>query len=100
MAHALGMPCGVSDRDCASLRMPEQRKLAQSGSIDNRLQIMDPGLEGDILDIPLRESIAAAIVAQNTVIPGDISYPVPPDRALPFEVEMIEAIRDFHQRMT
>src|SRR5579862_2632613 len=93
------MANSVGDRDGTALRMAEEREFVESGGVDNHLQIVHPGFERNVRDIPGGETVSAAVVSEDAGASGKIAHPVTPDRAFPFEIEMIETVCDFDQRV-
>src|SRR6266849_1571299 len=99
MRDAFGVANGVSDGNGAALRVTEQGKFSQAGGIDNGFQIVDPGFKRNILDVPFGEAVGAAVVAHDALAVGEIPHPVVPDGAFPFEIEMVETVGDFDERV-
>ena len=94
------MADGVSDGDGTALRVAKKGKFVETGGVHNNFQIAHPGFEGNVVDVPGGETVAAAVVAEDAGAGGEIAHPVMPDRAFPFEVEVIETIGDFDERMS
>jgi len=88
------MADGVGDGNGAALRMAEEGKFLEAGGVHNNFQIMDPGFEGNVFDVPGGETIAAAVVAEDAGAAGEIAHPMMPDGTFPFEVEVIETVCD------
>ncbi len=99
MGNALRMASGVGNGDGAALRMAEEGEFFQAGGVDNGFQIVDPGFERNILDVPFGEAVGAAVVADDALAVGEIPHPVVPDGAFPFEIEMVETVGDFDERV-
>src|SRR6185437_5322535 len=98
-AHALGMAKRVRDRDGAALRDAEQGEAVQLQVVDDGLEIADPGLERELVDRPVGEAAAALVVADQSVIAGQLPDPVAPDRALAVVLEVTEPVGRLHQRL-
>src|SRR5262245_31732218 len=88
----------VGNRDRAALRNPKQRKSLYSGCLDNAFEVAYEGVERNIIDFPIGQSVAARIVPDQLVFGGEDMQQVTPDRALPVIFEMIEPIGGLDQR--
>ena len=95
---ALGVARGVHDREGPALRDTEEVELREPGGVDHGLQVPHPRLERDVLDIPIREAAAALVVPDHRVPLAQSLEPVPPQRAVPIELEMGEPGRGAHER--
>ena len=96
---ALRVPHRVGDARRRALRDSEQReRLARRGRFDDLLQVVDPALEGEVGDVPVRHPAAALVVADEAEVPAEEADPVAPDRALPLELEMGEPVRGLDQQ--
>src|SRR6185503_173894 len=94
---------GVRHADWSTLRNAEQREwLADLSRIDDRFQILDPALKRQITDIQIGHSAAALVITNVAEIVAEKSYPMPPDRTLPFILEMRQPVRglDHHRSRT
>ena len=85
----------VSNRDGAALRMAEEGEFIQASGVDHGFEIVDPGFEGNVFDIPFREAIGAAVIANDALAVGQVAHPVAPDGTLPFKIEVVETVGDF-----
>ena len=93
MSHRIG------NTRCRALRNAEQReRLAQTGDIDNGLQILNPTREREIADVPVSHSAAAFIVTHEAEVIAEEVYPVAPHGTLPFVFEMGQPVCGFDQR--
>ena len=97
MAHALRMPGRIGDGDGPALGDAEQRKPLEAERVHHGLEIPDPGLEREVLDIPVGEPAPALVVADQRVVPGKLPDPVAPDQALAVHLEMAEPVGGFYQ---
>ncbi len=52
-----------------------------------------------VQDVPFGEAVGAAVVADDALAVGEIPHPVVPDGAFPFEIEMVETVGDFDERV-
>jgi len=52
--------------------IPNSGKAIQAGVVDHRLEVGHPGIERQLLDIPIGKSIAAGVVAQQREISRQI----------------------------
>ena len=94
MAHRVG------DGNGAALRHVQQRKTRQADLVDHGFKVTHPKLERDFVDLPIRETIAARVGANQRVLAGQPAQDVAPKRTLPIVFEMIEPGRRPHQRRT
>src|SRR5258708_289139 len=95
MGDALWVADGVGNGDGAALRMAEEGEFIQAGGVDHGFEIVDPGFEGNVFDIPFGEAIGAAVIANDALAVGQVAHPVAPDGALPFKIEVVETVGDF-----
>jgi hypothetical protein len=65
---AFGVPHRVSDRDGAALRVSQQREPVDACRIDHRRDIIDPGVERYIGNVPIGQAGAARIVTYQLVL--------------------------------
>src|SRR5260370_38307690 len=93
------MADGVRNGDGAALRMAEEGEFIQAGGVDHGFEIVDPGFEGNVFDIPFGEAIGAAVIANDALAVGQVAHPVAPDGALPFKIEVVETVGDFDDRI-
>src|SRR5258706_15615239 len=89
------MADGVGNGDGAALRMAEEGEFIQAGGVDYGFEIVDPGFEGNVFDIPFGEAIGTAVIANDALGIGQVAHPVAPDGALPFKIEVVETVGDF-----
>src|SRR5262245_29399434 len=68
--HAPGVANGVSNRYGSPLRYSKQRIGAQAKRVNDRLQIMLECLERNVANIPVREAIVSAIIANEVEAVG------------------------------
>jgi hypothetical protein len=90
MRDSLRMPYGVGYRDGAALRGPEERKTAEAGGIDDRLHIPHLGIERKLLNIPIRQAVAARVVSDKGMILGESKEGLLKQRQLPIIFEVTE----------
>jgi hypothetical protein len=70
MRNPLRMADGIGNRYGAALRRPDERKTSETGGIGDRLHVAHPGIEGQLLNIPIRQAVAARVVSDKNVILG------------------------------
>src|SRR6184192_2512246 len=88
----------VGNRDSAALRNPKQRKSLYSGRLNNAFEVAYEAVERNVIELPIRQAVAARVVPDQPVVGGEDMQQVTPDRALPVIFEMIEPIGGFDQR--
>ena len=85
----LRMARGVGDADRRAGRDPEQReRLVDSRGGHHGLEIAEPAVERQLVDVPVRQPAAALVPAQESEVLAEEADPVPPDRALQLVLEM------------
>src|SRR5271154_112786 len=88
----------VGDRDSAALRKPEQRKPINAGGIDNGLHIADPRIKRKLADIPVRQTVAAGIVAKQRERFRELKQEITTNRQLPIVLQMTHPMPCSHER--
>ena len=96
--HALRMPHGVRDGHRAALREADQREPLEPRRVHHQLEVLDPRVEVEGLDVPVRQPAATLVVADQPVSSRERVDPVRPDRALPLQVEVGQPVRRLDQR--
>jgi len=100
MGHPLRVPGGERDGHRIALRHAEEREALQSGVLNDRLEIGDPGLQRHVVHVAVREPATALVVPEQRVPLAQLRESVAPDRALPVELQTREPCRRAHQRTT
>ena len=95
---SVGMSRRVGDGDRSTLGDAQEDESVEVRGVDHGLQIGHPGFEGEVLDVPVGESATPFVVTDQPVAAGQLPPPVPPDRALPVVVEMVEPVGRLDQR--
>src|SRR5688572_12692002 len=91
------MFCGKGGTDGSPLRNAEQRHwFANLRGVYDVFEIFDPSLEGEISDVHFGHSASAFIVADVAKIAAEELHPMPPDRTLPFVLEMCQPVGGFY----
>ena len=93
-------------RDCAphrrlnraALRHCEQRKALQAVRLDDAFEIADEGIERDVVHLPVRQPVAAGVIADQPMLGRKRMQKVAPDRTLPVVFEMVEPVGGLDQR--
>src|SRR5262245_58613059 len=98
VAHTLGMPDRVLDRDGTTSTGAHQSKAPERCSLDYALEIAHRGLERKIIDAPVRKPAASGVVPQRPVLVRENVEPRPPGKAAPLMLKMGEPSRRHHQR--
>jgi hypothetical protein len=70
MRDPLGMPDGIGNRHRAPLREPEEWKTIEPGGIGDRFHVAYPGIERNLVYVPIRQAVAAGVVSYQCVILG------------------------------
>jgi hypothetical protein len=65
MAHPLGMSAGVLDRHRTALGQSDQREPLRLEGVDDRLEILHEGLEGDLVRVVVGEPAPTFVVADE-----------------------------------
>src|SRR4051812_30408891 len=87
----------ICNSDGSTLGDSQHWKPVELDGVDKLFEIAYPRREGEVADVPVRESIAALVITHEGVVLGEFSDPVRPDRTMPFEVEMVEPVRCLDQ---
>src|SRR5262245_3059795 len=98
MGYPVRVSNGVGDRDRTPLRDAKQWKSLEANGLDHTFEILHERFEREFPHIPVRQSIAAGIVADETVLPCERSQQMAPDGALPVILKMVEPVRRLEQR--
>ena len=96
--EALGVACCVLDGHRPALRHGEQRETLQPRVVRDGLQVTEPGLEAVVGDAAVRQPVAAFVEPDHGGDPPELDQPVPPDRALPVELQVAQPARVDQQR--
>ena len=76
--------------------MPSSAKH-EAGSVHDGFEVADERLERNLIDVAVRETVAACVVADQRVIARQLAIEVPPDRTLEIELEMRHPVSGLHQ---
>src|SRR3977135_438890 len=98
MRNPFRMPSRVSDRHRAALGNSQQWKAFDARGFDYRLKVLHPGSEREIGAVPVRETVATLVIANEGVIARELSQQVTPDRTAPLKFEMAEPVSRLQQR--
>src|SRR4051812_34630263 len=90
----------VFDGDRCALRDSEQSELLELRGIGDTLEIGHLRLERQIGLDAIGKAGAADVVSIQAMVGRQQVEPVPPDRTLPVELEMVEPVRRLEQRWT
>ena len=66
--------------------------------LDHGLQVADPGLEREVLDVAVGQAVAALVVPDHRGHLAEVAQEVPPHRALPVVLQVAEPAGRDHQR--
>src|SRR5262249_51363079 len=76
----------------------QERKSFDSRSVDDRFQVANECLEGNLLDVPIRKAVAPRVISDKTVIARQPTENVAPNRTVPIVFEMAEPVRCLNER--
>lgn len=96
---AVRMANGVRDGERGTLRDTQQRVGSQIQSVHDRLQILQQGFEGNVLDVPVGKPVVPAVVANEAVAVGEEVQQRRADGALPVILDMRHSVADPHHRL-
>ena len=85
---AFGVADGVLDRNGASLRDADQREAVDVCRFHHRFEVGYLRGQGQIGHVPVRETAATGVVADEPMSAREKAEPVTPHRALPIELEV------------
>jgi hypothetical protein len=92
------MADSISDGHRRALADSEQVEALQAGGIDHAGQIVDERIEADFRRVPVGHAVGALVVANQAMPIQELAHPVPPQRALPVMLEVVEPIGCLHHR--
>ena len=91
------MSGGVGHRDRTPLGYPEEGEAIEPGGVGDGVEVVDPVVEGDARDVPVREPASPLVVADELAAPGQAAEPVRPHRRRPLQVEVAQPVRGLEQ---
>src|SRR5947209_922037 len=98
VGYAVRVAHRVRDGNRGSLREPEQRKALEAELVDDAFEVLDPALEGDVLDIALRHALSARVESDQRVSLRKCENEVTKYWALDVVLEMGQPVRRSHDR--
>ena len=78
--------------------MPRRTNRSRPAASTTVSRSATQAVEGEVLDVPVGESATPFVVADQPVAGGQLPPPVPPHRALPVVVEVVEPVGRLDQR--
>src|SRR5262245_28124134 len=96
--NAARIPDRVLDGNGTALGNPQERKPFDSGRIDDRFQVANKCVEGNLLNVPIRQTVGPRVIADKTVIPCQPTKDVSPNGTVPIVFEMVEPVRCLYER--
>ena len=93
----LGVTCRIRHRDRRALRDAEHGRALNTCCIHHRAQIRDEVFERDRRRLPVRQPIAALVVANELAVFDEVADPVAPHRAVPVMLEVVQPVGGLHQ---
>src|SRR5262245_55668582 len=94
MEHKMGYPVWMTrcvlDRNRTAYAHAENREFREAECLDQVLEVPKPGVERDVLEVPVGQAAAAQVVAHHGVLARQRLEQGPPYRAVPLVLEMIE----------
>ena len=87
----------VGDGDRTALRHPEQREPLDTDRVHDELEVVDPGVEAEVVHVPVGQAAPTLVVADQPVPLGEAVEPVRPDRAVPLQFEVGQPVRRLDQ---
>ncbi len=98
MPHPPGMTHRISDGDRRALADRQQVEAFELEAIGDAFEVVDEGLERQVGRIPVAEAVAALVVADERAAARELLDPVPPQRAVPVVLDMVEPVRGLDRR--
>ena len=95
---AVGMGGDVADRHRPALGHRHHREPVDPAVLDHGLQVADPGLEREVLDVAVGQAVPAFVVPDHRGHLTEVAQEVPPHRALPVVLQVAEPAGRDHQR--
>src|SRR4029078_12404110 len=78
--------------DGSPLRDSEQRKPSNTRRLHNRFQIDDRRVQGNFRNVPIRQTVAARVIAYEGSLVSQPVKKVTPNRRVPIVIEMVQKI--------
>lgn len=91
---------GVGHGRRAALGDAEKDEPIHSGGVHDGLEVGHEGLERELAHAPVREPVAALVVADEPMVAAELGEPMAPDRALPVAFEMVQPVGRLDDRWT
>ena len=97
MRNPLRVTDRVGDGDCTALRQPEQREPLDTDRVHDELEVVDPGVEAEVVHVPVGQAAPTLVVADQPVPLGEAVEPVRPDQTVPLQFEVGQPVRRLDQ---
>src|SRR5262249_6217963 len=97
MGYSIWMTRCVLNRDRAAYARAKNRELREIECLDQALEVLKPGIEGDVLEMSVGQAAAAQVVAHDRVLARKCLKQRPPHRTVPLVLEMGEPGAGHHQ---
>src|SRR4051794_30350188 len=89
MRNSLRVPDGVGNRNRTALRYAKKSKAFDTSGIDYRFEVIDKIVKADVRDFAVRQSVAARVVADDSMITGQLAVKMPPNWAFKIIFERV-----------
>jgi len=98
-SHALRITDCVSNARRSALRDTQQyRRLNRARRFHHTAQVIDPCVQRQVATTPLRHPASPLVITHKSPVRREELQPMPPDRAIPFVLEMRQPVGRLHQQ--
>ena len=87
MRHAFRVLDRISYRDRRALGDAEKRKPLEARRVNDELEIAQPRLEAQVLDVPVGKAASTLVIADEAMRARQFDQPMPPHGAVPIELD-------------
>ena len=91
------MPHRIGNAHGPALGYSEEREAIDANRLDDRLEIGNPGVERERIDVPIGHAIASRVVTNQRVPARQSAKDMAPNRAFPIVFEMVHPVTRLHQ---
>ena len=98
MRHPFRVARRIGHRRRTALRAPHEGEPIEAERVDDRFEIANERIDGELRTVPIRKTVAALVVVDEAMVPGELFGPVAPHRAVPAERQVAQPMRGPHER--
>ena len=83
MRHPFRVARRIGHRRRTALRAPHEGEPIEAERVDDRFEIANERIDGELRTVPIRKTVAALVVVDEAMVLGELFGPVAPHRAVP-----------------